>query len=82
MTVCAIQVLLDRTVVGRPAQREWRAQTQEQGAVRLPERRMIGVPADSPAESPVFPVAHLPVPDHGRGVLSGSPTAVFVPPRA
>jgi hypothetical protein len=79
--VCAIQVTLDSATFHIPIRRQWRMQTQQQGAARLSGRRTIGVPGECP-ETPILPLAHLLVLAPRRDVPCQFPTAVFVPPRA
>lgn len=79
--VSAVQVTLDSATFHVSIRRQWRMQTQEQGAQHLWERHAIGVPGDWP-ETPVPLVAHLLVLVPSRDFPRPLPGAIFVPPRA
>jgi hypothetical protein len=76
----AIQMTPDRGTAQASTGPEWRLPAHADADLRLPERRMIGVPGHRP-ETSIHPVTHLPVAPPRRGVLAEFSVAVFVPPR-
>jgi hypothetical protein len=71
---------VDRATFYAPARQQWRMQSQEHEAVRLPQRNTIAVPGEWP-ETPILTLVQAGVAGSRRDGLLRLPAAVFVPPR-
>jgi hypothetical protein len=77
---CVLEIAVHSVTFHAPARQQWRTETQQHGAARLPRRNTIAIRGDWP-DTPVLTLLHtslLPLRDDTQ---RRSPAPVFVPPR-